>query len=143
MSFEDFLDLMSIFSEQAPRDLKVFYAFKIYDFDGDKYIGSDDLGQALRLLTQGELTTDELQQIAEKVWIFRSLHNIWIQQVMELKYPVTVMDYILIRFVGFWGSWYGRRWKVVIYGIRTRYNKGTRFPFNIPHKNIIFSHSMK
>lgn len=28
--FEEFLEMMSVFSEQAPRDLKVFYAFKIY-----------------------------------------------------------------------------------------------------------------
>lgn len=30
LSFEDFLDAFSVFSEQAPRDIKVFYAFKIY-----------------------------------------------------------------------------------------------------------------
>jgi calcium and integrin-binding protein 2 len=30
LTFEDFLDLFSIFSEQAPRDIKVYYAFKIY-----------------------------------------------------------------------------------------------------------------
>lgn len=28
--FEEFLEMMSVFSEHAPRDLKVFYAFKIY-----------------------------------------------------------------------------------------------------------------
>lgn len=30
LTFEDFLDLLSVFSEQAPRDIKLFYAFKIY-----------------------------------------------------------------------------------------------------------------
>jgi Ca2+-binding EF-hand superfamily protein len=35
LTFEDFLDLLSVFSEQAPRDIKVFYAFKIY---GEKYV---------------------------------------------------------------------------------------------------------
>lgn len=30
LTFEDFLDLMSVFSEHAPRDIKLFYAFKIY-----------------------------------------------------------------------------------------------------------------
>ncbi|XP_064547051.1 calcium and integrin-binding family member 2 isoform X2 [Drosophila montana] len=33
LSFEDFLDALSVFSEQAPRDIKVFYAFKIYVTD--------------------------------------------------------------------------------------------------------------
>lgn len=35
MTFEDFLDLMSVFSEGATRDVKASYAFRIYDFDSD------------------------------------------------------------------------------------------------------------
>lgn len=30
LSFEDFLDLFSVLSEVAPRELKTVYAFKIY-----------------------------------------------------------------------------------------------------------------
>lgn len=30
MTFDDFLDMLSVFSESAPRDVKVYYAFKIY-----------------------------------------------------------------------------------------------------------------
>ena len=30
MSFDDFLDMFSVFSEAAPRDIKCVYAFKIY-----------------------------------------------------------------------------------------------------------------
>lgn len=88
LTFEDFLDLLSVFSEQAPRDIKVFYAFKIYgtpschpnatqlpstsififsDFDGDRYIGLPDLEQAAHLLTRNELNSEEITQIAEKV----------------------------------------------------------------------------
>ncbi|KAG5894337.1 hypothetical protein JTB14_004381 [Gonioctena quinquepunctata] len=69
LSFEDFLDLLSVFSEQAPRDIKVFYAFRIYDFDSDQHIGLEDLDQALLLLTRHtqELTPEDRQQIVEKV----------------------------------------------------------------------------
>ncbi|CAH0561908.1 unnamed protein product [Brassicogethes aeneus] len=67
LSFEDFLDLLSVFSEQAPRDIKVFYAFKIYDFDSDQHIGPNDIDQALALLTRQELMPEEKQQIIEKV----------------------------------------------------------------------------
>ncbi|GJQ65755.1 hypothetical protein Trydic_g11938 [Trypoxylus dichotomus] len=67
LSFEDFLDLLSVFSEQAPRDIKVCYAFRIYDFDGDHHIGPEDLDHALRLLTRQELTPEDRQQIIEKV----------------------------------------------------------------------------
>lgn len=30
LTFEDFLDMLSVFSENAPKDLKTEYAFKIY-----------------------------------------------------------------------------------------------------------------
>ncbi|XP_019638466.1 PREDICTED: calcium and integrin-binding family member 3-like [Branchiostoma belcheri] len=30
MTFDDFLDMFSVFSEQAPQDIKAVYAFKIY-----------------------------------------------------------------------------------------------------------------
>ncbi|CAH1970007.1 unnamed protein product [Acanthoscelides obtectus] len=61
--------MLSVFSEQAPRDIKVFYAFRIYDFDGDQHIGPEDIDEALRLLTRNshELTPEDRQQIVEKV----------------------------------------------------------------------------
>ena len=40
MSFDDYLDMYSALSEQATRDVKTAYAFRIYDFDGDGVIGS-------------------------------------------------------------------------------------------------------
>lgn len=67
LTFDDFIDLMSAFSEQASRDIKVFYAFKIYDFDGDDYIGSSDLEVTLRMLTGSELSSEEIAQIIENV----------------------------------------------------------------------------
>ncbi|KAF4525481.1 hypothetical protein B566_EDAN002339 [Ephemera danica] len=67
MTFEDFLDLLSVLSEQAPRDIKVFYAFKIYDFDGDQMVGPGDMQMALSLLTSGELNADEASQVCSKV----------------------------------------------------------------------------
>lgn len=67
LSFEEFLDLLSVFSEQAPRDIKVFYAFKIYDFDRDGFISQADLKSVLKALTRNELSPEEHQQIAEKV----------------------------------------------------------------------------
>lgn len=45
MRFEDFLDMMSVFSEHAPKKLKMIYAFKIYDFDGDGELKNSDLQQ--------------------------------------------------------------------------------------------------
>lgn len=67
MSFDDFLDMFSVFSEAAPRDIKCAYAFKIYDFDGDNYLNRLDLELTLRCLTRNELTKDEISFIVEKV----------------------------------------------------------------------------
>ncbi|XP_015184839.1 PREDICTED: calcium and integrin-binding family member 3 [Polistes dominula] len=65
--FEDFLEMMSVFSEQAPRDLKVFYAFKIYDFDEDGVLGVGDLERTCRQLVQGGLTNEEVDTVCQKV----------------------------------------------------------------------------
>lgn len=39
MTFEDFLDMMSVFSDNAPKNVKVEYAFRIYgkDFFNDHF----------------------------------------------------------------------------------------------------------
>uniref|UniRef100_UPI00358E3B73 calcium and integrin-binding family member 3-like n=1 Tax=Myxine glutinosa TaxID=7769 RepID=UPI00358E3B73 len=67
MSFNNFLDMFSVFSEAAPRELKMQYAFKIYDFDGDGTIGREDLEKTLRRLTREELTSQEIMLVVNKV----------------------------------------------------------------------------
>ncbi|XP_044743638.1 calcium and integrin-binding family member 3 [Chrysoperla carnea] len=89
LTFEDFLDLLSAFSENAPRDVKVFYAFKIYDFDNDDYIGSSDLEQALKLITKQELTQEERQQIAEKVFEESDVDGDGKLSFMEFEHVIT------------------------------------------------------
>ena len=67
ISFEDLLDMFSAFSDKAPWDLKAAYAFRIYDFDHDRYIGPADLERTLKCLTNSELTDEELEVIIERV----------------------------------------------------------------------------
>ena len=43
LTFEDFLDMMSVMSDRAPMSLKTEYAFRVYDFDGVDMIGSRDI----------------------------------------------------------------------------------------------------
>lgn len=47
LSFEDFLDMMNALSERAPFKLKAHYVFRIMDFDGDDFIGADDIRSIL------------------------------------------------------------------------------------------------
>ncbi|XP_077989226.1 calcium and integrin-binding family member 2-like [Glandiceps talaboti] len=67
LSFDDFLDMMSVFSDSAPTDLKAYYAFHIYDFDQDKYLGKYDLEQTLKCITREELKASEVQLIVNQV----------------------------------------------------------------------------
>ncbi|RWS17218.1 calcium and integrin-binding family member 2-like protein [Dinothrombium tinctorium] len=67
MTFDDFLDMFSVFSESAPRDVKVYYAFKIYDYDGDHFIGPNDIAQTTAALTKNQLTPEEINIVCEKV----------------------------------------------------------------------------
>uniref|UniRef100_A0A8C5GFV7 EF-hand domain-containing protein n=1 Tax=Gouania willdenowi TaxID=441366 RepID=A0A8C5GFV7_GOUWI len=67
MTLDDFLDMFSVLSEMAPRDLKAYYAFKIYDFNSDDFICKSDLEKTLNKLTRNELTDDEVRMVCEKV----------------------------------------------------------------------------
>uniref|UniRef100_A0A8C4STH8 Calcium and integrin binding family member 3 n=1 Tax=Erpetoichthys calabaricus TaxID=27687 RepID=A0A8C4STH8_ERPCA len=67
MTLDDFLDMFSVLSEMAPRDLKAYYAFKIYDFNNDDYICKSDLEKTLNKLTRNELTPEEVRLVCDKV----------------------------------------------------------------------------
>ncbi|XP_064474926.1 calcium and integrin-binding family member 2-like [Ornithodoros turicata] len=67
MTFDDFLDMLSVFSEPSPRDVKVFYAFRIYDYDEDQMLGPTDIEKTTIALTRNQLTPDEVQTVVDKV----------------------------------------------------------------------------
>lgn len=58
-SFEDFLDMVSVFSEGTPPEKKAEYAFCIYDFDGDGFLSKDDLSKLISSLTGGEILDEQ------------------------------------------------------------------------------------
>ncbi|XP_069128281.1 calcium and integrin-binding family member 2-like [Argopecten irradians] len=70
MTFEDFLDMMSVFSDNAPKNVKVEYAFRIYDFDGDDMLSSRDLKEVVdRLTGEGQkLGDEEMQQLIDNIF---------------------------------------------------------------------------
>ncbi|XP_018019494.1 calcium and integrin-binding family member 3 [Hyalella azteca] len=67
LNFDQFLDLFSAFSDAAPREIKVVYAFKIYDFDEDGFLGGEDLLAAVQHLTHGQLSPEECNSVVKKV----------------------------------------------------------------------------
>ncbi|KAK7100973.1 calcium and integrin-binding protein 1-like [Littorina saxatilis] len=69
MTFEDFLDMISVFSDEAPKSVKVEYAFRIYDFDGDDMISSNDLKEVINRLTGDDnaFTEGEMQLLIDNI----------------------------------------------------------------------------
>ena len=67
MTFNDFLDMFSVFSEAAAKEIKAEYAFKIYDFDNDGELGREDLLTTAKTLSGGELEDSEMKLIVDKV----------------------------------------------------------------------------
>ncbi|KXJ29077.1 calcium and integrin-binding family member 2 [Exaiptasia diaphana] len=69
LTFEDFLDMMSVFSENAPKSVKVEYAFRIYDFNEDDYICENDLKKVIqRLCGDQRLSNENMQALIEKIF---------------------------------------------------------------------------
>ncbi|NWT17761.1 CIB1 protein, partial [Vireo altiloquus] len=71
MSFEDFLDMLSVFSDSATSDVKSYYAFRIFDFDDDGTLDRKDLEQLVNCLTgKGEesgLSRAEMEQLIQNI----------------------------------------------------------------------------
>ncbi|XP_057278711.1 calcium and integrin-binding protein 1 [Pezoporus wallicus] len=71
MSFEDFLDMLSAFSDSATSDIKSHYAFRIFDFDDDGTLDRKDLEKLVNCLTgQGEesrLSNAEMEQLIQNI----------------------------------------------------------------------------
>ncbi|KAG7202963.1 hypothetical protein KM043_010100 [Ampulex compressa] len=51
LSFEDVLDICSVFSENCPESVRAAWAFDIFDFDGDNQVSLADLIEAVQRLT--------------------------------------------------------------------------------------------
>ncbi|XP_053174709.1 calcium and integrin-binding protein 1-like [Scomber japonicus] len=71
LTFEDFLDLLSAFSDSATLEIKSHYAFRIFDFDDDGTLDYGDLEKLVNCLT-GEtqdtrLTSEEMRQLITNI----------------------------------------------------------------------------
>ncbi|KAG8187098.1 hypothetical protein JTE90_023940 [Oedothorax gibbosus] len=58
-TFEDFLDLMSVYSSEAPLKVKASYAFRIFDLDDDDMLSKKDIRDLLNRLNSANLVSEE------------------------------------------------------------------------------------
>ncbi|XP_066922517.1 calcium and integrin-binding family member 2-like [Clytia hemisphaerica] len=70
MTFEDFLDMMSVLSPNAPKSVKVEYAFRVYDFNEDDYICQSDLERVIQRLCgyEDRLSNEDTNLIISNVF---------------------------------------------------------------------------
>jgi len=67
-TFEDFLDMMSTFSEDAPTSIKAEYAFRLFDFDGDDMLGPEDIEEIIRRLLGDEImSNNDILQLVQNL----------------------------------------------------------------------------
>ncbi|XP_036441793.1 calcium and integrin-binding family member 2-like isoform X2 [Colossoma macropomum] len=67
LSFNDFVDMFSVLSEMAPLDLKIIYAFKIYDFNRDGFLCEKDVEETVHRLTGEDLRPEERRLVSQRV----------------------------------------------------------------------------
>lgn len=71
-TFEDFLDMMSVFSEESPKCVKAEHAFRIFDFDGDDMLGVEDLKLTIgRLVGADKLSEEDRNLLIENILVVR------------------------------------------------------------------------
>lgn len=89
LTFDDFLNMCSSFNEQCPRQTKMHYAFQIYDYDADGFIGMNDLKKTLVSLTKNRLTQDEVDIVCSKVMDEADHDNDGQISISEFKHVVS------------------------------------------------------
>eukprot|EP01060_Flectonema_neradi_P016608 TRINITY_DN23227_c0_g1_i1.p1 TRINITY_DN23227_c0_g1~~TRINITY_DN23227_c0_g1_i1.p1 ORF type:complete len:230 (+),score=53.95 TRINITY_DN23227_c0_g1_i1:50-739(+) len=67
VSFEQFLDCLSVFSNGATKDEKVRFAFKLWDTDNDGVLNSNDLAVTIDILCGGALSQTDLDFVIGKL----------------------------------------------------------------------------
>lgn len=58
VSFDDFIDLMTMFHPNTCKEVKLCHAFCIYDRDNDGFLGLEDLKWVVKRMTGNELSQD-------------------------------------------------------------------------------------
>lgn len=67
ITFEEFLNMMSVFSEEAPLKIKADYAFKIYDFNGDNLLCPEDISEMINRLKGNNPLKDWVYEMSEEI----------------------------------------------------------------------------
>ncbi|EPB78625.1 calcineurin B subunit family protein [Ancylostoma ceylanicum] len=70
VDFREFIQGISQFSVKGDKNVKLKFAFRIYDIDRDGYISNGELFQVLKMMVGNNLKDSQLQQIVDKTILF-------------------------------------------------------------------------
>lgn len=70
VDFREFIEGVSQFSVKGDKQLKLKFAFKIYDVDKDGFISNGELFTVLKMMVGNNLKDTQLQQIVDKTIIY-------------------------------------------------------------------------
>jgi len=70
VDFREFIQGISQFSVKGDKNVKLRFAFRIYDMDRDGYISNGELFQVLKMMVGNNLKDTQLQQIVDKTILF-------------------------------------------------------------------------
>merc|ERR1711899_631500 len=70
VDFREFIEGVSQFSVKGDKQLKLKFAFKIYDVDKDGYISNGELFTVLKIMVGNNLKDTQLQQIVDKTIVY-------------------------------------------------------------------------
>ena len=68
LNFNNFLQMLNAFCPRSSLKLKTFYAFKIFDFDGDRFINTDDILKTMEIIVgENKMSIEKMNAVAAAV----------------------------------------------------------------------------
>ncbi|XP_076337680.1 calcium and integrin-binding protein 1-like [Tachypleus tridentatus] len=89
LSFEDFLDMISVLSDDAHPRKKAEYAFRVYDFDEDGYLSREDIETLVNKLTNTKMNEREINSLTDSILEVADLDKDGMLSFQEFEHVVT------------------------------------------------------
>ena len=67
-TWDEFVDMCSAFSPHAPKDIKVYVAFNLFDYHGDGIIDEEDILFIVGKMVGENMQPEEIKKVASKIF---------------------------------------------------------------------------
>ncbi|KAI9024708.1 calcineurin subunit B [Hyaloraphidium curvatum] len=66
LDFREFVTCLSVFARDVKREVKLQFAFRVYDVQSDGFIDFDELFSIMKMMVGTSLTDDQIREIVDK-----------------------------------------------------------------------------